>query len=421
MDGGEGQPRGLARYHRPCCHRHPPFITVKAGVCTELRFTTCQKSGMTNHHILEIIGSGAPSGGTSVVLGLSRGLVARGFRVTIATHRQSYLVEEAERSGIEVLPLDFTKRMSSPKLALQLRNYIFRSNVVVAHAHGSRAGLPLAMLSGNTRIPWAYSVHGFHYQSKMPGLRHIARQIEGFIMARTSKTIFVSNYDKGLAFSDRLINAEQPARVIWNGAIPPESDAVPDTSRTFDIAFLGRLHFQKDPLIIPQILLAMRPARPTLAIIGGGDLESALRIKVAEAGLNDQVSFFGECSHQQGVELLGQARIMLLPSINEGLSMSIIEAMHAGVPTVASTVGGVPEQIENGKSGFLVKQGDVKGFAQRLCDLLDHPGMRAEMGSRARDIARTRFSLARNVEDHISVYNTLLRQQPLARKIAAPA
>ena len=362
------------------------------------------------NHVLEIIGDGTPGGGTTAVLGLSRGLARRGITVTIASQRDSYIVHEARKNCINVLELDFGRRRSSVSLAVALSRYIKDRRIAVTHAHGARAGLPLSLLPAARRRPFVYTVHGFHYPGKSIGIRHLARKAEYLCISRSDMTIFVSCHDREKAISDDLLRPKHASSVIYNGADMVEPVAGMIGAERFDLAYLGRLHVQKDPLILPKILLALRPLRPTMAIIGGGECERQLHALISRAGLDDQVRFFGECSHARGLALLAQARIMLLPSLFEGMPMAIIEAMHLGIPAVASRVGGVPELVDDHKTGYLVEPRDVRGYAAGLRSLLHNQDLCHQMGALAKERARALFLTERNVSEHIAAYTQVLRR-----------
>ena len=95
---------------------------------------------------------------------------------------------------------------------------------------------------------------------------------------------------------------------------------------------------------------------------------------------------------------------MLLPSRWEGLPVSVIEAMHRGVPVVASNVQGTNELVIDGETGFLVPVNDVRAFADRVSRLLLDDRLRIGMGARAMARARSEFSLTRQIEAYTAVY-----------------
>jgi glycosyltransferase involved in cell wall biosynthesis len=113
----------------------------------------------------------------------------------------------------------------------------------------------------------------------------------------------------------------------------------------------------------------------------------------------------GSQSHAAALGHLICARVMLLPSRWEGLPISIIEAMHRGIPVVASNVPGTSELIVDGETGFLVPAEDVDGYASRLRLLLDNEVLRTSMGTRALERARMSFSIEQQVNAHVALYS----------------
>jgi glycosyltransferase involved in cell wall biosynthesis len=373
------------------------------------------------NHVLEVVGDGTPGGGTTAVLSLSLQLVRRGFAVTVASQRDSYIVHEARRNGISVLELGFERRRSIVSPATALSRYIKDGGISVTHAHGARAGLPISLLPKARRGRFVYTVHGFHYPRKPIGIRHLARRAECLCISRSQMTVFVCHHDRRLAVSDDLLPSDHASTIIYNGSAAFELPSGVASSERFDLAYLGRLHHQKNPLIIPEILLGLRPIRPTMAIIGGGECERDLRARIAQAGLNDQVTFFGECSHDRGLALLSRARIMLLPSLSEGMPLSVIEAMHFGIPTVASRVGGLVESIDDCSTGYLIEPSDLTGFVARLRNLILDQDLCQSMGIRARERAKEMFLMERNISEHIAVYKQVLARKPDWSAVGAAA
>jgi glycosyltransferase involved in cell wall biosynthesis len=355
--------------------------------------------------VLQVIGDGSPGGGTTAVLSLSEELSRRGASVTIASQRSSHIIGQARKRGLRTLELEFGRRRQSRRIAHCFANYLRMCPSTVVHAHGARAGLPIAMLPHDLALSRVYTVHGFHYRHKPPGIRHMARLIERFCIERSNATVFVSNGDARIAQQDRLVSRTTRYHVIHNGS--PAAAIAAVAQRSCDIVFLGRLHFQKNPLILPEILAALRPQRPTLRIVGAGEYEAELRQRVAQAGLAAQVTFSGTRPHAQALELLAQARVMLLPSRWEGLPVSIIEAMQRAIPVVASNVPGTDELIADGETGYLVGCEDIIGYADRLKRLLLNEDLRRRMGEAARRRARDHFSPEQVVKAHFALYASL--------------
>jgi glycosyltransferase involved in cell wall biosynthesis len=134
-----------------------------------------------------------------------------------------------------------------------------------------------------------------------------------------------------------------------------------------------------------------------------------LEFRVAELGLSSRVHFTGFRSDVPA--LLAAASISVLPSWSEGLSNTVLESMAAGVPVVATRVGGNPELIEDGVHGLLVPPRDVKNLTQAICALLREPGRARALGEAGRARVRERFSIARMVRETEALYDALLEQR----------
>ena len=127
-------------------------------------------------------------------------------------------------------------------------------------------------------------------------------------------------------------------------------------------------------------------------------------------GLAAQVEFLGWVAGEAKQAQLAQADVFVLPSYNEGLPVSLLEAMAYGVPVISTRVGGIPELVRDGIDGFLIEPGDRAALEDRLRRLAEDARLRQTMGDAARaDIAR-RFDVARMVADTHAVYEACLRE-----------
>ena len=354
--------------------------------------------------IVQVIGDGTPGGGATVVLGLARALARSGVAVTVASAAGSYILDEAGRAGIPVVELDFRRRRRSIASAQLLQRHLRLSAPALVHAHGARAGLPVAMMTKSPRLPIAYTVHGFHFPQKAPVARHFARLAERYCIRQAWATVFVCRHDAEIAGREGLIGGDDRWEIIRNGSAWAEPHAAPPR---FDIVYLGRLVAGKNPLLLPRILLALRPARPSLCVIGDGEEAEALRNAFNAAGLAGQVTFLGSVPQPEAMSCLSGARVLILPSRSEGLPMCVLEAAHRGVPAVASKVGGTPEIVVDGETGYLVEAGDVERYADRLRRLLEDESLRRRMGAHALARAREEFSLERQLSSYLSLYSRL--------------
>jgi glycosyltransferase involved in cell wall biosynthesis len=144
-----------------------------------------------------------------------------------------------------------------------------------------------------------------------------------------------------------------------------------------------------------------------LLIVGDGELRSALESKVVDLGLSTQVEFLGFRSDVEG--LVKQLDVFCLPSLSEGLSSAILAAMAARLPVVATSVGGIPELVQDGVTGRLVAPNDPHQLAAALENLLKDGVLRERMGRLGRRRVESHFTLQRKLKATERAYEKLLR------------
>jgi glycosyltransferase involved in cell wall biosynthesis len=155
---------------------------------------------------------------------------------------------------------------------------------------------------------------------------------------------------------------------------------------------VGRLHEQKDHASLLHALAELSPLRPALAIAGDGPEQRSLEALVAQLGVDPLVRFLGQ--RRDIPDLLGAADGLVLSSAWEGSPNVILEAMAAAVPVVATEVGGVPELVHSGETGYVVPPGDARALADAMRFLMTRPvAARRALGERARGVVECEHSL----------------------------
>jgi glycosyltransferase involved in cell wall biosynthesis len=145
-----------------------------------------------------------------------------------------------------------------------------------------------------------------------------------------------------------------------------------------------------------------------LLLVGDGPLRSAIERGVGRRGLEERVVFTG--ARHDVDRLLPGCNVVALPSWEEGIPVSAVEAMACGVPVVATRVGGTPEVIEDGRTGLLVPPGDPKTLAAALLRLLRQPDYALALGKEGRTVAKERFDVSGMVTKTALLYQELLKQ-----------
>ena len=191
-------------------------------------------------------------------------------------------------------------------------------------------------------------------------------------------------------------------------APPPVAITVPEVARPNLVLFLGHLEAQKGIYDLLDAVARVRAVVPDLRLVCAGDGD---RIGVAHyaerLGIADAVKFTGWVGPSGKRALLEHAAVYALPSYDEALPVSLIEAMSAGVPVVASPVGGIPEVVADGASGFLVAPGDKGALERALRRLLIERALAARMGAAARETARARYAPERALPVLENLYESL--------------
>ncbi len=143
-------------------------------------------------------------------------------------------------------------------------------------------------------------------------------------------------------------------------------------------------------------------------IIAGNRLEEPSLDYLVSGNLKNRIHFAGRQPYKEIPHFLSAADVFVLPSYNEGLPNVVLEAMACGLPVVATKVGGIPEAVEHGKSGFLVNKKDVKSLTNYINILLNDEDLAIKMGAYGRNIIKCNFSWIKNSEEIIETYHELL-------------
>ena len=194
--------------------------------------------------------------------------------------------------------------------------------------------------------------------------------------------------------------------VVHNGVKVPAEPCSPCSHQ--DILFLGRLDARKSPDVLLRASRQVLERFPGTKVVFGGDGEVEKNKALAkELGIANRCEFHGWVSGAEREGLFARAAVYCLPSKNEGLPMSVLEAMARGIPTVATPVGGVPQVIEDGVSGFLVDVDDVDALSDRLNILLDKPGLRENVGAASRNTVTRLFNVGGSIKQLLALYRAL--------------
>jgi glycosyltransferase involved in cell wall biosynthesis len=366
---------------------------------------------------------------------LDRGLQARGWK-TLLVHGsigagEASLEQLAVEQGIRTHKIDELGRRIDPVADIlafvRLLKLTFSERPDIVHTHTAKAGtlgrLAAALFNATRRKDRRCIVlHTFHghvftgYFS--PGVSGIVRIVERLLSRVTDRIITISPLQRRDIVDRFRIAPTQRTVVVPLGLnLAPllESGVQVQTLRPalgipssdFVVGFIGRFVPVKalDALVDAFAAAHRRVGGMWLVLAGDGPCRAALESAVREAGVTEQVRFLSWVDDLP--RFYASLDVCALSSLNEGTPVAIIEAMAAGKPVVATRVGGVPDLIENGRTGILVESGDGPALSDALADLAQHPEKRVQMGQNARQEA-VRFSSDRLVDDVERLYRQLL-------------
>ncbi|MFN2384412.1 MAG: glycosyltransferase [Gemmatimonadota bacterium] len=355
-------------------------------------------------------------GGQNQVWELLRGLRSRGHAQWLVTRPNSMLGERAREAGFVVVDMRFRGEVN-PLAIGELAHWLRRLRPDLVATHDSHSVATAALAARCVRPRPAIVGHRRVEFPIRPGLASRWKYAQG-----PDHLIAVSRRAR-----DRLIRAgvaPERIEVVYSGVVLP--DAAGDASAPAPqpslcervgaepgsplIVTIANLIDPKDHPTLLAAAAALRPRErmPQWIVCGGGSQLEEIRTEVARRGLSARVHYLGFVpaarTHLPGAD------VFVLSSKTEGLGSSILDAMAAGVPVAATAAGGIPEMIDQERTGLLAPIGDAAALAAAVDRLLDDPALAARLAAAARERVRD-FDIARIVERTEAVYRAVLMRR----------
>jgi len=303
-------------------------------------------------------------------------------------------VERALRAiGIRTFTLSARGVWGLLRAPLVLARLIRQRGYDIVHAQLFPAEVLVALVSLFVRGPvYVLSKHNAWTRRTRPW--HIA--LERFTTSRFAR-IVCNSRDVQRAVVGRVPMTAGRIAVVPNGLAAGDA-ATPAPQPTYDVIAVGNLRDNQKGIDILLRALALMPGRFRRAIVvGDGPARQGLELLCRELGLQDRVEFRG--ASRQVPELLADARLFVLSSRYEGMPNALLEAMAAGLPAVATAVGGVADIITDGDTGVIVPPEDPEGLARAK-----------RLGRAARAHIQERFTVAAHLDGVLAVYRNALQQ-----------
>jgi glycosyltransferase involved in cell wall biosynthesis len=334
------------------------------------------------------------------------------FDVTVAAHGEGPLRTVAEEAGIRFIPLRHVRRKLSPGrdlLGLIELTRLFRTlRPDIVHLNSSKVGVLGRVAARLASVPvCVFTVHGWAFRASDGFAAHVYRMLDRATRPLATAIVCVSETERSVGLAAHTCTDRRTV-VIPNAVSLPKAPALGTRVRPARVRLIsvGRLAEQKDFATLVSALALVPRGSVELQILGEGRERSAIEEQIHRLGLDAVIELAGDV--EDVPERLASADIFVLSSRYEGMPIAVLEAMAAGLPVVATDLGGLREMITAEGTQLLVPPGDPRALADSIARLVSDPALRDRLGSANRARVEDRFSLPRWREDHLALYDALL-------------
>ncbi len=351
-------------------------------------------------------------GGASIhVRDLARGVIERGHEALVFLGGTGAVTDQLAAAGVPFLPLEYLRREISPardvraiaELTGALRDW--RPDLVSTHT--AKAGMVGRAACARLGVPAIHTPHGWPIGDRISPAQGVLFGLIERVAARWAEAIIcVCDYERRLAL-DRRIAPPERLHVVYNGVRDTAFRARPEAQPP-RIVCLARFEPPKDHATLLDALALLRDDAWELDLLGDGPLEMSIRARAEALGLAGRIRILGY--QAEPAEALSRAQLFVLSSRSEAFPRSILEAMRAGLPVVASDVGGVAEAVTEGTTGLLVPRQDSSALAAAIRRLIRDPLPRQLFGAWARQSYEARFGVDGMVEGTLAIYANVLKE-----------
>lgn len=354
-----------------------------------------------------------------VIQNLCRGLDKGRFNVMACclTKKGEY-AEELEREGYKVYLCSQVNRLNKYTKSWRVKNILEREKIHILHSHNTQAFLDGVVGAKLARTP--VFIHTDHVRKFPDRLRYmVAEKIASYFV---DEIVAVSNHVK-----ENLIKYEKiPSHkisIIYNGtdfspsknpdvisAVRDEFNIKPDEKV---VGCVARLRPQKAYELFLKVAARIlgQISNVKFLIVGDGEEYNRLVNLCNYLGITSYVYFTGARADVERV--ISIFDVFLLTSLYEGMPICLLESMASGIPIVATAVGGVPELIQDGVSGFVVHSRDPDQIAERVIRLLSNDDLRIKMGRTGQRVYQTKFTAKKMVAQYTELYQRHLMAKRL--------
>lgn len=372
--------------------------------------------------ILHIIDSGGMYGAEVMLLNLAVHQAHMGYGVEIASigekdNEEKAIETAALKQGLAVRKFRMRPGPNWPG-ALSVLRHARRHGFEILHSHGYKGNILFGMLpKGIRRLPLVATLHGWTSTRGWSRIK-VYEWLDSLSLRFIDRIVLVN---RGMLSHPRLRKyGEKRFRIVNNG-IAPFPDSLPAAispsiedfcKQGYIIGALGRLSPEKGfAYLLDALALLLRQARDVrLLLIGEGRLRKHLEAKIAALHIDSRVLMPGFLP--DACRLLPLCDLLVMPSLTEGLPITLLEAMRAGTPIVATHVGGIPHILQDRQSALIVPPADPDALAKAIAALHDRPDLGSALSAKALRLFRRNYTREQMALGYHWIYSELLGQPP---------
>lgn len=351
-------------------------------------------------------------GGSNVhIRDLAAALTAAGHEAVVLGGGDGPWADAVRSLGVRYVPLRHLARPIRPPADLlaasEVRRAVQAERPDIVSLHTAKAGAVGRIALIGVPVPIIYTAHGWTFTDGVPRSEaRLYRAIERVLAPLASVIIDVCAYERDLAMRNGVGRADQHI-VVYNGMPNVDGSLLADPSvDPPKLVMVARFEVPKDHTTLLRALAGLTHLPWRLEFVGDGPLRPSIESEVQRLGLSGRVTLLGRRTDVG--EVLRGAQLLVLSSRWEGFPRTVLEGMRAGLPVVASAVGGVAEAIIDGVTGYMVPPNQVESLSDRLSELLADAQLRNEMGRAGRKRYLERFTFERMFGETQAVYERLM-------------
>lgn len=366
--------------------------------------------------VLQVIRQGQIGGGESHLLDLVTGFSLSKITPIILAFTSGHMIDNLRSLGFTCYIINTTHPFDISEFK-QISELIKEEQIQLIHAHGSRAASNVAPIAKVLKIPLIYTVHGWSFhQDQNLLIKYLRALSEKLICSMSNQVICVSESNRltgvktfNLSNAITIENGINLEKFNPNRKFNDIRQEFEFNNDDFIIGFIGRITAQKDPLNFVKSIEITHSKYPKVKglFIGEGDLKDKAIEYIQEKNL-------GECIYVTDFrndvpDLLNAIDVFCLPSLWEGLSIGLLEAMAMAKALVVTPTDGTKEIIINKENGIITSFNDPKDLSNAYCIYYLNPDLKTEYGNNAKKMIEQRFNSQRVSEQVFEIYTSFLK------------